>query len=926
MGGLVAIDDFVFADYGIAPAPVTNDSTYLTFSADRRAGVYSSVFFSAAADASQWNTLITCPTTDARYALMAVLAAPARDELRLLLQREPPYDDFLTIDASVASVRPRGSSDTLEVAFESNDSVWHAESRESASKTFASRLDQCLHLPSPGNVPTNPIIRIVPTVQRSLTTAYVGWSKRQRWTITNNVDEPLFRYAVRISLDNTAALVTAGKALASGADLRVWLDGIEQPRALIGWNTSTTYLWLIIPALPAGESITYDVVYGNPLASAAHGCDLDYPDLPAFHLASSSNTLLHYHTETDVAFAGQGLWPLTSDAASGAPDYTVPGAWRPALTFENPTNTDEYFQGPARRLATAQQQRISASGTVSGGTYTISIPFLGTATAAIAYSADAATVSAALIAAGVINTDSINVSGGPLPGAPLVLRYDGPIFDGRTTAIATVNSSGLTGGGSYAIAMTVTPALWYQSTFTGSRWRGTPFYTTAFGTPGEFAGSYPFDGVVYFNPFGITSVFTNGFFWRNYATIKTVVTTTVGATTQSDEVMAPTDPFTRLVILGRDSGGDDWHIIEERSKAESSGQQFAATWTPPGTHGLKHFGIAVWPMGRPSIPDDAEGGGIGLMYGGTEVTVDTGSGRLDIQQTQAETSIYELATELRLGGGSNAIGPYHTLLVGNARSLIGPGTPHVAVALGTQGVQIDAGRHTHDIWDTTFVVKEENLSAHSVRALDGYLNDGETGEARASRWLPIAAPRRTVANNAFDAGISSWELYDGGTGVTHAATYDAAIGGEQAGSLKIAVTVNAGVSQVVYLNTHIFAVNGQESVQLSGWTRASHVNMRPMLAVYWFNDDSDVAVSSTKGPLWSSAPVVNTGYTRAMAVAVPEGATRFRVGVVSDLSVSAATGSVWFDDININDNDLFVADVAMGTLALTALVPANWVP
>jgi Fe-S cluster assembly scaffold protein SufB len=62
------------------------------------------------------------------------------------------------------------------------------------------------------------------------------------------------------------ALVSGSKAQADGDDVRFWLDGVEQPRTLVTWNTSASYAWIIVPLLLPGETITYDMVYGNPSA------------------------------------------------------------------------------------------------------------------------------------------------------------------------------------------------------------------------------------------------------------------------------------------------------------------------------------------------------------------------------------------------------------------------------------------------------------------------------------------------------------------------------------------------------------------------------------------------------------------------------------------------------------------------------------
>ncbi len=348
---LLAIDDFLLADFSIPPAVLTNKSSQLGFGVERRAGISSSVFFGAAPTPATWNALFECPDEASRQALISVLAAQGHRQFRLLAQRSQYGADLITAEAAISGSLDERARGTIFVNFESNDSVWLAEDTLTTSKTFASALDQTMHLDVPGNVPTHPVVRITPQAQRSVTTAYVGWKYRQRYVVSNEGTDPLFRYAVAINLGSTTALVSGSKARSDGADVRVWLHGLEQSRTLVGWNTSSTTLWVIVPVLPPGHSLTYDVVYGNPLATAADGVELTYPDLPAFDLTASTNFIKVYRTGTSIAHAGEGLWFLSSSLEGGTADYGVPGAWQPALTFENPNNADNVVQPRARRLA-----------------------------------------------------------------------------------------------------------------------------------------------------------------------------------------------------------------------------------------------------------------------------------------------------------------------------------------------------------------------------------------------------------------------------------------------------------------------------------------------------------------------------------------------------------------------------------------------
>jgi hypothetical protein len=101
-----------------------------------------------------------------------------------------------------------------------------------------------------------------------------NYSYRKQITIVNNVASPLdMGYSVCVMMD-TASLVSAGKILSSGNDLRVvYLSGsswIEIDREVIDMNTTSTQVWFktqtIIEA--NGRDINYYIYYGNQSAGS----------------------------------------------------------------------------------------------------------------------------------------------------------------------------------------------------------------------------------------------------------------------------------------------------------------------------------------------------------------------------------------------------------------------------------------------------------------------------------------------------------------------------------------------------------------------------------------------------------------------------------------------------------------------------------
>lgn len=93
-----------------------------------------------------------------------------------------------------------------------------------------------------------------------------------------------------------------------------------------------------------------------------------------------------------------------------------------------------------------EEQAITKSGTVTAGTFTIT--YSAQTTAAIDFDATAAEIQTALEALSNIAPGDVVVSGGPISTAPIVIVFQGTLA-GVNQAQVTVDSSSLTGGGTY---------------------------------------------------------------------------------------------------------------------------------------------------------------------------------------------------------------------------------------------------------------------------------------------------------------------------------------------------------------------------------------------------------------------------------------------------------------------------------------------
>lgn len=90
-----------------------------------------------------------------------------------------------------------------------------------------------------------------------------------------------------------------------------------------------------------------------------------------------------------------------------------------------------------------EKETITATGTVSGGTFTLT--YSAQTTSAIPWNATAAVVQAALIALSNIGPNEVRVSGGPWPTTPFVVDFDGTLSGTLTGAPMTITTAALTG-------------------------------------------------------------------------------------------------------------------------------------------------------------------------------------------------------------------------------------------------------------------------------------------------------------------------------------------------------------------------------------------------------------------------------------------------------------------------------------------------
>jgi len=377
-----------------------------------------------------------------------------------------------------------------------------------------------------------------------------------------------------------------------------------------------------------------------------------------------------------------------------------------------------------------------------------------------------------------------------------------------------------------------------------------------------------------------------------------------------------TSPVGRLVILTKSGANDDWVQLYSNTTAYNTETAIGvATYTPPAN--VLTLAFAVWPYDAGNVDATAQAGKV--AQGGWDGTLELNLNGSAITQTtaQAETAVYELATELRIEQANRDGRLYTAVRLGNQQSASGIGTPRLTAQIN-QVVVIDTATRVPEVWDSALSGRVETPSPATATAADGVTRNGTTVEQPAISWLAMAPVLNPLTNPDFAAGVANWERGTVTAGQTVSAqTQDGAVYDSSPGSLRTAITAStAGVGAVVEDRAGDYVpTNGRGRVWVAAATRSSNANLQPTLTL-WFYDASNAPVGAAA--LEADYTVTaNTWTRRLLATAVPTGATQCKVGVTTKSKAANSTGSIWIDTVTVNDNDATCSDVSGGTIAAT---------
>ena len=246
------------------------------------------------------------------------------------------------------------------------------------------------------------------------------------------------------------------------------------------------------------------------------------------------------------------------------------------------------------------------------------------------------------------------------------------------------------------------------------------------------------DGVALRNPVGIESV-TFDLLWQN------------DQLSDSDDT-----PIGRVVLLTRNGDDEEWKVLWESAALAAADTTIAsATKTPSAP--VKEIAFAAWPYDGDNVDPGARPDRfINAAWKTTlEVNIDDS---VVTQSLAAEEEIYELATELRVGGGGGAAGvaPYRSVLLGNSEEASGEGTPRFGVALN-QNVVIDSELRKTEIWNSGLTAKTEDAPIPAVRAVQGVVaEDGSTVEQASQEWLTLRPEEDPLTNSSATVDAAGW--------------------------------------------------------------------------------------------------------------------------------------------------------------------------
>lgn len=246
---------------------------------------------------------------------------PDDEDIKVLVG-EDHDETSLYVEAMCEDLRVYGDQqhDTVFVATIklSDDVRWRSVTEEDDTWAITAS-GQERTIANDGEDDTYPTFTIEPTSAKS-----EGYDRKRYCLVAWRADDGFTEYPVCLEGIDTAALVAANKMLASGWDLRVFVDGKQQERKIINMNTDDTDVWLYLDFQAAPE-----LEIETSIASSGSITSISLDDADEMELLPSTGVVMigseaFQYTSRDIytkRLTGitRGVWG-TSEAAHTAGD------------------------------------------------------------------------------------------------------------------------------------------------------------------------------------------------------------------------------------------------------------------------------------------------------------------------------------------------------------------------------------------------------------------------------------------------------------------------------------------------------------------------------------------------------------------------------------------------------------------------------
>ncbi|HXH79513.1 hypothetical protein [Nocardioides sp.] len=824
-------------------------------------------------------------------------------------------------------VDPDGAIDRLVVRFTSADPLWRKETETtilpSSPLQQVTGTNSAVSLPNAGQAAIHPVYRMDWNgTQRGIGTgtATLGWRFRWTLTVTNNRPNTVDRWPYWVDLGNTAALVSAGKALATGNDLRVLFQGRELARQLVAWNEAQSYALVLLPRLEAGQVVELDVVYGNSVAGAPK--TLQYPDQPAIQ------------TDTHVANAlsGSTVGQLNATEALALTNAVALGGTLVGLT------------GPNAGVSRTIQGFTTAAGVTNVFTDTFSTAWAAGNRFLVLSSRNGRLLWNTSVTERGNNPSRGRwyLSSGESP--PDLVDYRVPVAwrpalyaDGRDKKGQRRFSRLSTGGDLDSFAILDASRTWENGPSVPEE-----------GAADGVALSLPFPITAYrtqmkrTNPSGmcraiVASRGQGGEQYRELAGIDTHVATET--TWDPGTLVTPTDTlhlYTGLIPAEGDEIPPDWRSdqgttttsgattsLTDGEKAWRDGQWVGATLritsgklkgttrTITGnTATVLSYAATSSAIGGDNTYELRHKPLLATLRDFVECNVDVDLSGLVATGTVAnENPVYHHRGRMWLGGGYG-ISPVR-------RGEVRIGTPDDWVLTrSSEGIRLDSAKRTATIYHVPTGAVIRYLTEPTVQWLSIVTEGGVTTARRSQDGMPLPIGVNPLANPGAAVNTTGVTVVsDGGVVAAVSRITSAPTPFQQPGAFRLQLTTNpGGANAIAQLVWPLVPARAGDLIEVTAAVQTTSTSIRPRIGLYWLDNVGIIQTSFQA----TYAPVANTWLSIGEMFTAPAGAVAYQVIVRADPNGTATLGSIYVDAVDPGSPVLWYDEIASAGIRIGA--------